>query len=144
MGRNLTHQAKPSKEYCILWSSPQWRKCTPRVGQAQVWILAAKAPRILTGSLKLSGEVLNKNHTLLLQFWGFTKNHALLSWFYIRRFKNSRNILPQKEILETFCHRKKFPVSGRNFLWWEGISCQRKKFPVTGRNFLLKDDLSLH
>ena len=31
-------------------------------------ILAAKVPRILAGSLELSGEILNNNHGLLLRF----------------------------------------------------------------------------
>ena len=34
----------------------------------QVGILGAKVPRILAGSLELSGKVLNKKHALLSQF----------------------------------------------------------------------------
>ena len=40
--------------------------------------------------------------------------------------------------------RKKFPVTGRNFLSQEEISCHRKKFPFTGRNFRSQEDISGH
>ena len=54
-----------------------------------------------------------------------TKNHALLSRFYIRGMKYWRNILHWKQILG-----KKLHVTGRNFLSKEQISCDRKKFPA--------------
>ena len=39
-------------------------------------------------------------------------------------------------------HRKKFPVSGTNFLWQEEISCHRKKFSLTGQNFKSQKKIS--
>ena len=139
------------------WQLPEWwlsLGCWPQGG-----ILAAKVPRILAGSLKPSGEVLNKNHkllswfwyltkyyTLLLWFWDITKNHPLLSRFYIRRIKYSRNILPSKDIFysENLCHRKKITVIERNFLSQKEISCHRRKFPVTRRNLLSQEEISCH
>ena len=95
---------------------------------AQGGILAGKVARILPGSLEVSGEVLSKNHALLSRFWDMTKNHALLSRFYIRGMK--------------CCHKKRFPVSGRNFLWHKEISCDIKKFPIIGRNVLSMEEIS--
>ena len=38
-----------------------------------------------------------------------------------------------------FCHRKKLPVTERNFLSQEETSCHRKKLPVIGRKFLSQE-----
>ena len=38
--------------------------------------------------------------------------------------------------LEISCHRKKFLVTGRNFVSQAEISCQRQTSPFTGRNLL--------
>ena len=46
--------------------------------------------------------------------------------------------------LEISCHRKKFFVTGRNFLSQEEIFCHRKKFFVTGRNFLSQEEIFRH
>ena len=99
-------------------------------------ILEDKVPRILAENLEPSGKVLNKYHTLLLWFWDITKNNALLSRFYIRRMKYSRYILPRKQIFG-----KKLRATGRNLLWQEELSCHRKKFPITGRNFLQWEEI---
>ena len=87
----------------------------------------AEKEKSLPGSLEVSGEVLSKNHALLSRFWELTKNHALLSRFYIRGMK--------------CCHKKRFPVSGRNFLWHKEISCDIKKFPIIGRNVLSMEEI---
>jgi hypothetical protein len=45
---------------------------------------------------------------------------------------------------EASCHRKKLPVTGRNFLSQEESSVHRKKVPVTGRNLLSQEETSCH
>jgi hypothetical protein len=42
----------------------------------------------------------------------------------------------------TICHRKKLPVTGRNFLSKEETSSQGKKLPVKGRNILSQEETS--
>ena len=118
------HECRASKNE-VYWSIiSNYKMAFPT--QEQGRILAAKVPRILAGSLEPSGEVLKKNHALLLQFWDITKNHVLLSRFYIRRMKYFRNILPKTEIFG-----KRLRATGRSFLSHGEISCHRKKFTVT-------------
>ena len=66
-----------------------------------------------------------------------------MSWFFFRRMKYSRNILPRKNNFG-----KKFPVSGTvtggNFLSQEEIPCLRKKLPVEGSSFPSLDNISCH
>ena len=91
-------------------------------------ILEDKVPRILAGRLEPSGEVLNKNHALVLWFWDITKNHTLLSQF-LKIF--GRNLVPQEKIS---CLREKFPVTGRNVLWQEEIYCLCNTWTYTVKN----------
>ena len=52
-------------------------------------------------------------------------------------FKNAmNNYWKENSERNTICHRKKFPVTGRNFLSQEETSCHKKKIPAKGRKFL--------
>ena len=37
---------------------------------------------------------------------------------------------------EIRCQKKKFAITGRNFLWHDESSCRRKKVPVTGKFYI--------
>ena len=52
---------------------------------------------------------------------------------------------------KNFCHRKKIPVTGRNFLTQDKSCCHRKKFapiaknfPVAGKHFMSQEAISCH
>ena len=104
-------------------------------------ILAAKVPRILAGSLEPSGEVLNKNHTLLrynqktqhfcLDFISKGSNIPEISCT-VKKFLE-RNSLSQEEIS---CLRGKFSVTGRHILSQKEFSSQKTKLQAIRRNFL--------
>jgi hypothetical protein len=52
-------------------------------------------------------------------------------------FKNAmNNHWKENSERNTICHRKKLPVTERNFLSQEEIYCHKKKLTVKGRNFL--------
>ena len=75
-------------------------------------------------------------HTKFLQ--QFTLFWREFDFKVYQYFLSNEGILPiTHNMQEIFsCHRKKFLVSGRNFLALEEISCHRKKLFVKGRNFM--------
>jgi hypothetical protein len=84
-------------------------------------------------------------HTCLLLFSGITEL-CYKNWIFPR----TNYYRPQEE---SYCHRKKLPVKGINFLqqeesssqgkdylWQEETSCHSKKPPSTGRNLLSHEE----